>query len=166
MDFSDLEMRFYELLDKLPVGIEFYHPYVVHFAIVLPIIALLFQWLNVLNSDKGYMHVSNILFYTGILFIFLAFITGKAAAPDVKPLLSIDGQNFFDKHKAVGTYIALLYLTSMLLKFLTIGIKKAWLRHVTTAFTIISFLALLYGAKLGHDLVFQYGAGVEVFENY
>lgn len=165
MDFSALEVRFYEFLDTLPADISLYHPYIVHFALVIPIMALLFQWGSVVSANKTKQNPANMLFFLGVLSVFAAYLTGTAAAPDVKPTLSMDGQNLFDMHKSIGTYLILAYLALIVLKLFSMVINKNGLRLLVTLLMIGTIAALLYEVKLGHQLVFEYGAGVEALQH-
>ena len=161
MDLSDWEMRFYELLDTLPIDLASYHPYTIHFALALPLVALLFQWVSLLSPTKGYQNAANMLFLLGAFFVIMAFLTGKAAAPEVKPMLSIAGQDHFDQHKILGTYLAFFYAILMILRLFSSFIKKDGLKYILTILMVIAVIALFYQVKLGHELVFQYGGGVE-----
>jgi len=159
MDFSALEIRFYDFLDKLPFDMALYHPHMVHFAIALPIVAFLFQWFSLASPDKGFQSSSNALFYLGVIFIILAFVTGKAAAPDVKPTLTIAGQDLFDTHKELGTYLTLAFIALMFLQLFSSAIKKEGIRYFITIFMIATIIALFFEIKSGHELVYDYGAG-------
>ncbi len=163
MDYSSWEMKFYEILDTIPIDLASYHPFVIHFALALPLVAILFQWVSLLSPTKGYQNAASMLFLMGAFFVIAAFLSGKASAPDVKPLLSIEGQNHFDTHKELGTYIALFYALLMVIKLISLLVKKDWLRYLTTLMMVMAVLGLLYQVKLGHELVFQYGAGVESY---
>ncbi len=165
MDYSDWEMKFYEILDTLPIDLASYHPFAIHFALSLPIVAILFQWVSLLSPTKGFQNAANMLFLIGAFFVIVAFLSGKAAAPDVKPLLSIAGQNHFDTHKELGTYIALFYTLLMVVKLISVLVKKDWLRYLTTIMMVMAVLGLLYQVKLGHELVFEHGGGVEGYQS-
>ena len=162
MDFSALEIKFYDFLDKLPFDLALYHPLAVHFAIALPIFAFIFQWFSISSPDKGYQRSSNILFYLGILFIILAFATGKAAAPDVKPSLSITGQDLFDTHKEIGTYLTLSFIVLMILKLFSSKIKNEGAKNIVMILMVAALVALFYEIKSGHELVYDYGAGTQM----
>jgi uncharacterized membrane protein len=162
MDFSSLEIKFYDFIDKLPFDVSLYHPHMVHFAIALPIVAFLFQWFSIASPDKGYQNCSNLLFSFGVIFIIFAFITGKAAAPDVKPTLNIAGQDLFDTHKEIGTYLTLAFMILMIFQLFASRIKKEGIRYLVTVFMIISFIALFHQIKSGNELVYSYGAGTQM----
>jgi uncharacterized membrane protein len=162
MDFSGWEIKFYDFIDKLPFDVSLYHPLMVHFAVALPIVAFLFQWFSIASPDKGYQVSSNLLFYMGVIFIIFAFITGKAAAPDVKPSLSIAGQDLFDTHKEIGTYLTFAFMMLMILQIFSASIKKEAIKYFVTVMMIVSFIALFHQIKTGHELVYDYGAGTQM----
>jgi uncharacterized membrane protein len=162
MDFSPWEIKFYDFLDKLPFDLALYHPHAVHFAIALPIIAFIFQSFSISSPDKGYQSSSNLLFYLGVLFIILAFITGKAAGPDVKPTLSIAGQDLFDTHKEIGTYLASAFMVLMVFKLFSSKIKHEGAKNIVMILMIVALVGLFYEIKSGHELVYNYGAGTEM----
>ena len=162
MEFSGLEIKFYDFIDKLPFDLALYHPHAVHFAIALPIVAFMFRWFSVASPEKGYQSSSNLLFYLGVIFVILAFITGKAAAPDVKPTLNIAGQDLFDTHKEIGTYLTLSFMILMILQMLSSAIKKEGIKYLVTILMIVTFVGLFYQIKSGHELVYDYGAGTQM----
>ncbi len=166
MDLFNWEIKFYDFLDKLPFDMALYHPHAIHFAIVLPIIAFIFQWFSSASSDKGYQSSSNLLFYLGVLAIILAFVTGKAAAPDVKPTLSIAGQDLFDTHKEIGTYLTIAFIVLMILKLFTSKIQNGGIKNIVMILMVATLVGLFYEIKSGHELVYDYGAGTQMqYEN-
>lgn len=167
MDLSALEIKFYDFLDKLPFDLALYHPHAVHFAIALPIIAFIFQWLSIFSPDKGYQSSSNLLFYLGTLAIILAFVTGKAAAPDVKPTLSIAGQDLFDTHKEIGTYLTMAFMLLMVLKLFSSKIKNEGAKNIVMILMFVALAGLFYEIRSGHQLVYDFGAGTQMqYERY
>ena len=162
MDFSTWEIKFYDFLDKLPFDMALYHPHAVHFAIALPIIAFFLQWLSISSPDKGYQSSSNLLFYLGVFAIILAFITGKAAGPDVKPTLSIGGQDLFDTHKEIGTYLVLAFMFLMVLKLFSSKIKNEGAKNIVMILMVVALVGLFYEIKSGTELVYDYGAGTQM----
>ncbi len=162
MDYSSWEIKFYEYIDKLPFDPALYHPHVVHFAVALPLTAFLFQWFAIANPDKGYQGSSNLLFYLGIIAIVFAFITGKAAAPDVKPTLTIAGQDIFDTHKEIGGYITLAFLLLLPIKIFSASLKSELSKNMAMIFTVITLIGLYYVISSGHQLVYDYAAGTQM----
>lgn len=162
MNISDLEIKFYDFIDKLPFDLALYHPHAVHFAVALPIIAFIFQWFSISSPEKGYQHSSNLLFYLGVLAIIIAFVTGKAAAPDVKPTLSIIGQDLFDTHKEIGTYLTFAFIILMFLKFFSSKIKNEGAKNLVMILMIVTLVGLFYEIKSGHELVYDHAAGVQM----
>ncbi len=162
MDFAPWEIKFYDFIDKLPFDLALYHPHMVHFAIALPITAFIFQWFSISSPDKGYQSSSNLLFYLGVLFIILAFVTGKAAGPDVKPTLSIGGQDLFDTHKEIGTYLTLAFMVLMVLKLFSSKIQNEGAKNIVMILMVVALVGLFYEIKSGHELVYDYGAGTQM----
>jgi len=162
IDMAGWELKFYEFVDKLPFDLAYQHHIFVHFAFVLPIIAFVIQWISLTSPDKGYNNAANVLFYFGGVFILLAYVSGFAATPDIKPILSIPGQNLLDSHQKIGKYLVYIYIFLMILKAFSISIKKEGLRYLVTALMIGALITLWYEVKIGHELVFQHGAGIDV----
>ncbi len=162
MNFAPWEIKFYDFIDKLPFDLALYHPHMVHFAIALPITAFIFQWFSISSPDKGYQSSSNLLFYLGVLFIILAFVTGKAAGPDVKPTLSIGGQDLFDTHKEIGTYLTLAFMVLMVLKLFSSKIQNEGAKNIVMILMVVALVGLFYEIKSGHELVYDYGAGTQM----
>ena len=159
MDFSTWELKFYELVDKLPFDLAVYHPHVVHYAVALPFVAFIFQLLSISGSDKGHQGTANILFILGAMAIILAFISGQATTQDIKPLLNIPAQDLFDKHQSVGRYLAFAYILLSFFRVFSSSIKNEGARSLITMLTFAALLGLGYAISTGHSLVYDYGAG-------
>jgi uncharacterized membrane protein len=128
----------------------------------LPIIAFIFQWFSITSPDKGYQGSSNLLFYIGVIFIILAFITGKAAGPDVKPPLTIAGQDLVDTLKEIGTYLTFAFVLLMFLKFFSSKITNEGAKSIVMILMVVALVGLFYEIKSGTALVYDYGAGTQM----
>jgi predicted ferric reductase len=76
--------------------------------------------------------------------------------------LNIAGQDLFDTHKEIGTYLTLAFIVLMILQFFSSHIKKEGIRYLVTVLMIVSFIALFHEIKSGHELVYEYGAGTQM----
>lgn len=149
-----------KILNMIPFEIATYHPYIVHFAVALPLVSLIFQ-----GSKKAELHkAANILYFTGIAFILFAFFSGKATVIEVQGNIGSEGLTLLGKHTDVATYIVLSYLSILVLKLLYLIFKNDSMKSIVTFLMYGAGLLILWAAKTGHDLVYIYGAGLQVGE--
>ncbi|RUM64505.1 MAG: hypothetical protein DSZ05_07450 [Sulfurospirillum sp.] len=165
MALSGLETKIYNMMNNSIFDFGFYHPYVVDFAIVLPIIALFLHFISILTradeaSSKAYFKVSNLLFFIGSGFVTAAYLTGLAEGPDVRQALSMEGRGLYDAHQALATYIAAGFLFLSFIKIISLLVKKDPLRYIFGTLFSITMLILIYAYAIGISLVYDYGAGV------
>jgi uncharacterized membrane protein len=165
MDISRLETSLYNAMNNSLFDFGFYHPYVVDFAITLPIVALFLHFVSILtqadeNSSKVYYRVSNMLFFIGVFFMIFAYITGIAEGNDVREVLSVEGRGVYDAHRTLGTYIVIAFIFLSILKIISLLVKKDPIRYIFGTLITITLLILIYSYVLGISLVYDYGAGV------
>ncbi len=165
MGISNLDQAIYNFFDNSPFDFGYYHPYVVDFAIVLPVMALFLHFVSILtqgdeNLSKAYFKVSNLLFFMGTLFIIFAYVTGVVQGNEVRDVLSVEGRGLFDAHKTLGGYIFFAFLFLSFLKVISLVVKKDPIRYVFGTLIFITLLILIYTYAIGISLVYDYGAGV------
>jgi uncharacterized membrane protein len=165
MNFSSLERSLYNLLQKSPFDLGFFHPYVVDFAIVLPIMALFFHFVSILlaSGDKGgseFQKAANLMFFGSFVVIIFAYITGIAQGNDLRDSLSKTGQGAYDAHAVLGTYLALGFSILLFLKIISMLVKKDAVRYLFGTIFFFIVLLIIYEDVLGVSLVYDYGAGV------
>jgi uncharacterized membrane protein len=148
------------ILSSLPFHFML-HPAVVHFALVLPAIALLLQLMALVTKNESYRKASNYLFFLGVLAVIVATISGRLAGPDVKPLLNAEGQALFNEHMEIGYALALFYVILFFLKIISIFIKKRAFRVIMALLLIAGVGGLFVQAQHGGELVYKYAAGVD-----
>jgi len=160
-----LNMEFLNFLDTIKLPFELpilLHPITVHFAISLPIIVLLLEITN-LFIKRPYLNVISSTFLFLIILIFTAaFFAGKTDGSHVFSMLSTDGQEELKLHKKIGMYLVYFSFFVFLAKILSIFIKKDWMKGIFFLF-LIGFIGLtLKQGKDGGELVYEYGANVEI----
>lgn len=165
MNLSGIETSLYNLLQKSPFDLGFFHPYVVDFAIVLPIMALFFHFVSILlaSGEKGgseFQSAANLMFFGSFVVIIFAYITGIAQGSDLRAGLAKAGQGAYDAHAALGTYLALGFLILLFLKIISMLIKKDAVRYLFGTLFFFIVLLIIYQDVLGVSLVYDYGAGV------
>ncbi len=169
MNLSSVEQSLYNFLQQSPFDIGFFHPYIVDFAIVVPLMALFFHFIAVLTAgnectNKGYVNAANLLFFASFILIVMAYLTGIAQDRHLRDLLPKLGQGTYDAHAKLGTYLALGYAILLLFKIISMIVKKDALRYVVGTLFFFLALLLIYQDVIGISLVYDYGAGVAIAE--
>jgi len=136
------------------------HPPLVHFAIVLPIVALVFQLAFSISNNYIYSQWSARTLIVGAIVMVGAWYTGGAEGADVYPLLSEVGQETLKEHRSLGLYLMVATIILALVKFVACKSRNV-------ALETIIFLALLglsstiaYQGLLGGEVVYKHGANV------
>ncbi len=142
------------------------HPALVHFALVLPLLALVFQLMALATKNVTYRRSANYLFFFGVIAVLLTSLTGRLAGPDVAPLLSGEGRELFDEHMKLGYVLASFYIFLLVLKIISIGVKKRAFRAVMAIFMVAGVAGLFIQAQHGGELVYKYAGGVEIPDDF
>ncbi len=141
------------------------HPPVVHFAIVLPIVALFFQIAYSVTNKDAYSQWSSYILIVSALFMIAAWYTGGLQGEDVYPLLSDEGQGLLRRHKDLGLYIMLVTVVLAVLKFMAFRSRKVVLETVVLIGLLATSSSLAYQGLLGGDVVYKHGGGVENYSD-
>ncbi|WP_200763754.1 DUF2231 domain-containing protein [Nitrosophilus alvini] len=141
------------------------HPPIVHFAVVLPIVALVFELLALVKKNKIYSDISTVTLIVTVFFVVAAFITGKAAGSEAYILLSKEGQEELLEHKALGTYLMIASIFMVILKIAVSKMNRKALNILFIAFLFVYVGATLKQGKDGGELVYEYAANVECPED-
>ncbi len=165
MSLSSVETALYNILQKSPFDPGFFHPYIVDFAIVVPIMALFFHFVSVLtltneSVNKGYQNAANLMFFTSVVVVLFAYISGLAQGDEIRNALSGAGKGTYDAHASLGTYMALAFLILLFLKIISMLVRKDAIRYLFGTIFFIIILLLIYEDVIGVSLVYDYGAGV------
>ena len=156
------------LLDgiKLPFEIPLLmHPVTVHFAIALPVIALLLEASNIFVKRRCVGVISSILLFLAALIYVAAFFTGKTDGSEAYSLLSSEGKEELKEHKLLGIYLVYGAAAIFVLKLIFAAISS---RIAKIIFTIILAVFVGFALKQGKDggeLVYKYGANVQAISS-
>jgi uncharacterized membrane protein len=141
------------------------HPFIVHFAIVIPIIALILQVTALFKRSKALSkNALNMLFF-GALALVGAWFTGGQQGPEVYPFLSEEGQQLLLQHRNIGIGIGIGFALLTALKMFSFKTDNRVLEIVVTVVLLFGVIANLSQGKSGGQLVYEYGAGVECPED-
>ncbi|HIP59847.1 MAG TPA: hypothetical protein EYH01_05400 [Campylobacterales bacterium] len=142
---------------ELPVLL---HPPLVHFAIVLPVVILLLEFVNLFMRKRAVSVVSLSLLTLLVIVLFGAFFTGKVDGSEAFDAMTGDAREILKEHKLLGTYLAYASLVLLFLKFL--NVTKSGTLKVLYMLALIGFVfATLHQGKEGGELVFKHGTNVE-----
>ncbi|MCJ7766545.1 MAG: hypothetical protein MUP09_11465 [Thiovulaceae bacterium] len=136
------------------------HPVAVHFAVVLPLIILILELTNLITKRKALSISVYILFVLLVAVFVAAYATGLTDSKEAAPLLSEEALGALKAHKLLGTYLVYLALLPLLLKVLSLFVKKGWSRALYSLGLVTLIALTFFQAKKGGDLVFSYGANV------
>ncbi|WP_345974845.1 DUF2231 domain-containing protein [Sulfurimonas sp. HSL3-7] len=146
-----------EITDTVPVLL---HPIAVHFAVVLPLVIMILELINLITKRKALSISVYVLFILLIGLFVAAYITGVTDGTEAGLFLSDEGKEALKGHKILGTYLVYLTLLPLLLKVLSLFVKKGWSRALYSLGLIILIALTFFQAKKGGELVYSYGANV------
>ena len=146
---------------ELPLQIpDLVHPFVVHFAIALPFLIILFELVNLFAKKRTLGVLSFVYMVLLTLILYAALLTGSADAQAAKASLSAEAKALLGEHKQWAVYLFYASVVLMLIKLLSVMVRKTPLR---VFFLIVLFLyaaATLATGKRGGELVYHYGVNV------
>ncbi len=138
-----------------------FHPPLVHFAIVLPLVALFFQITYSVSNNYIYSQWSARILVVAALMMIAAWYTGGQQGADVYPLLSEEGQETLKQHKNIGLYLMIATVVLAIVKFVACKARNVVLETVVLIGLLGISSALAYQGLIGGDVVYKYGGGVE-----
>lgn len=137
------------------------HPPLVHFAIVLPFIALVFQLVFSVTNTYSYSQWSARILVVAAFVMIATWYTGGAEGADVYPFLTEVGQNTLKSHKNLGLYIMVATIIISLVKFVACKSRNVVLETLIFLALLGLSSVLAYQGLLGGEVVYQHGANVE-----
>lgn len=133
------------------------HPATAHFAIVLPIVALVFGLIYMYTKSEGMSKISSRVMLFAALAMIGVWYTGSQAGPEIFDYLSKDGKGVLIAHKELGEYLAIALGIVALIKIIGCRLKS----FKTEALSILLLLfvtgATLYQGKLGGEITYSHG---------
>jgi len=145
------------------------HPIVVHFPIALFITGLVMDVIGHLFQKETAKKIGLVLVVLGAVGALAAMVTGNFAEEQVEDRLSRAGKQVLDRHEDLGKLTTYLLLVVAAIRVL---IATGWLnrwRFVAGAALAIYLIAgviglgtLIMTGYYGGELVYQYGAGVQL----
>ena len=137
------------------------HPPLVHFAIVLPLVALIFQLAFSVTNNYNYSQWSTRILFVAALVMVGTWYTGGLEGQDVYPLLSENGQEVLKSHKNLGLYIMIATIALAIVKFVACKSRNVILETIVFIGLLAVTSSLAYQGLLGGDVVYKHGGGVQ-----
>ncbi len=141
------------------------HPPLVHFAIVLPLVALFFQISYSVSNNYLYSQWASRILIIAAVFMTAAWYTGGVQGQDVYPLLSEDGQAVLKQHKDIGLYLMVATIVLAIVKFVACKARNVVLETIVLVGLLTASSLLAYQGLIGGDVVYKHGGGVENYSD-
>ena len=136
------------------------HPATAHFAMVLPLIALILGIAYLRKPSELMSKISTRFMVFSSIVLIIAFFTGKEDGGEVYILLSNEGQSLLGQHKDLGLYLAIAMTFAALVKFYGC-FKEVFKAEVFSVLLLVLITAgIFYQGKMGGELTYTYGANV------
>lgn len=145
--------------------IALFHPPIVHFAVVLPLVTTLIYLIHLKTKNPNLFKLAEYFAYASALFLVLAWYTGGhdgKLAYEALFMNSDEGVEELKEHKSLGTMLAIFFVA------IAVMFKMSLLKPNKYLFWIIG-LSLLFGSgavlkqgKDGGELVYEYAANVHL----
>ncbi|MBW6487881.1 DUF2231 domain-containing protein [Sulfurimonas sp.] len=141
------------------------HPATVHFAVVLPLIALIIGLVYLLKPSDSIQKISTGFVLFGAIFVGIAFLTGKEDAGAVFEFLSSDGKSALKEHAKLGQYLAIA--TGLVAALNLFGYFKKLYKVELLSIVLVAAISagVLYQGKMGGEITYKYGAHVEGYSD-
>ena len=139
------------------------HPPVVHFAIVLPLVALVFSLIYLVKRDEGMSKLSSRLTLIAAFAMAGAWYTGNQAGPEIYDYLSESGQHELMEHKTLGLYLAIAMGIIAIIKIVGCKMKNFAIEAVAVVLLLGATVVTFAQGKDGGEIVYNYGTPFKAF---
>lgn len=133
------------------------HPATAHFAIVLPVVALIFGLIYMYTKSEGMSKISSRVLLFAALAMIGVWYTGSQAGPEIFDYLSKDGKAVLIAHKELGEYLAIALGVIALMKIIGCRLKSFKLEALSILLLLVVTAATLYQGKLGGEITYNHG---------
>ena len=138
------------------------HPPIVHFAIALTIMGVVFDLLGFILKKESLKHAGFWTFIVGVLAVWGAMFSGEAAEEVVEKFIEgTNAEKVFEPHEELGKFLPWIF-TGLGLFRVYLYVKensKLMMIYLIAAFIGIGLIG--YQGRLGGILVYEYGVGVK-----
>jgi len=140
------------------------HPPLVHFAIVLPLVALMFQIAYMITKNEAHSVYSARILAVAALIMIAVWYTGGQDGKAAYPLLDAEGQKDLLAHKAYGLYVMITTIVIAIIKFAACKMKNSAL-EMGALLLIASLVGMVvFQGSTGGEIVYEHGGNVKAMK--
>lgn len=146
----------------LPEWIPNVHPLIIHFPIVLWIIAVLADLMSLLFKKEWLRYSTNTLYFLGAIAALATFLSGEQAIDLVS--IPMQGELTASHHSDWGHYTLYFFTAYAVIRFFLFWKQLDRIKVVAVVLFILGAVGVGIVAKtadLGGELVYKYGVGVK-----
>ena len=138
------------------------HPMVIHFPIALLIVGFLFELIYLITRNEFYSKAGFYLLVLGALGTFAAFLTGNLAEERIVETEALE--RVLETHEDAGKITLFLVILTFIYRTVVFFLNqyKGILQWIGLALYALSILSVVRTAYYGGELVYTYGAGVQI----
>jgi uncharacterized membrane protein len=140
---------------------EMIHPLLVHFAVALPVLIILFEIVNLVLKRRAIGVTSFVLLLLMIAVYVGAYLTGVTDAQLAKKMLTPEAKEMLPAHKQLGVYLVYGSLVVLFFKLVSSMVKKFIARLVFLIVLILFTVTVFNEGHQGNQLVYVHGANVQ-----
>lgn len=133
------------------------HPAIVHFAMVLPVVASVFGLIYLFKRDEATSKLSSRAIVVAALAMIAAWYTGDQAGPAIYDYLSEAGQHELREHKELGLYLAIAMGVIAIIKFIGCKMKNFGIEALAVILLFGATLVTFAQGKDGGEIVYNHG---------
>ncbi|MEA3373275.1 MAG: DUF2231 domain-containing protein [Campylobacterota bacterium] len=138
------------------------HPPIVHFAIVLPLVGLIFGLVFLIKPSELMSKISSRVIVFAAIFMVAAWYTGGQEGPEIWDYLDESGQEALKAHKTLGLYVMLATVIAALMKVIGCMVKKVAFEAAAVILLAGTVAATFYQGKIGGEIVYEHGKPFQV----
>lgn len=151
-------------MNLLPEWAPNVHPMIVHFPIVLILVALLFDLMSLIFRNKTWLRTgAHVLYFLGAIAAVITYLSGRQAADTVE--IAAQAYPVLSEHADLALYTVLFFGIYALLRLFFVWKKydiNIWAGRILFIIALGGNFFLFETAEHGAELVYKYGVGVKV----
>jgi len=141
-------------LEQIPMP-ELIHPFIVHFAVALPVVIIVLEIVNLFARRKLLGSISFFFMVVFSVVLLGAYLSGNVDT-DLINSLGGEAKETLIQHKTEGVYIFYASLALLVIKILSVMVRKAGVKILFIIFLLVFSAVLANVALKGTKLVYKY----------